>query len=229
MELFHHQSKHWKTYGTSHLSKVANQLTKFMSSLVDHLIGEDHVKQEILVLVKASLATNVQHAEQELERLCHDKDSQPITYNHYYTDNVQKSRHDDTRKMIKKALHDASSEDFNKKLHISNTSVDSEKLLNALQRRVLINMDEQACSEARAGLDAFYKVARKTFVDNVAIQVIERHLLRHLPEVFSPQLVAGMSNQELESIGGEKSEVLGKRKELQALHEQLSASLKLLG
>jgi hypothetical protein len=37
------------------------------------------------------------------------------------------------------------------------------RLVTALQKRVIVDMDEQACSEVRAGLDAYYKVSDQLF------------------------------------------------------------------
>ncbi|KAA8646750.1 uncharacterized protein ATNIH1004_005425 [Aspergillus tanneri] len=47
-------------------------------------------------------------------------------------------------------------------------------------------MEERACSEAQTDLGAYYKVAMKTFVDNICRQVVERHIINKLPDVFSP-------------------------------------------
>jgi hypothetical protein len=47
---------------------------------------------------------------------------------------------------------------WNGKLHISNNAVDGQKLLAALQRRINVDMNLQACEEALAGLNAYYKV-----------------------------------------------------------------------
>ncbi|KAI7225946.1 hypothetical protein KC330_g8984 [Hortaea werneckii] len=44
--------------------------------------------------------------------------------------------------MARKALKKAFLEEYNKKLRISNTTVDAEKFLGALQRRVLVDMDQ---------------------------------------------------------------------------------------
>ena len=196
-----------------------------MNEAVNYLCADEQIRGEMLDRIGLSMTIALKKAEEELDRICQDKDEQPITYNHYYTDNVQNSRHETTRNLIKKALDEVSDQDYNKKLHISNTTVDAEKLLGALQRRVLIDMDEQACSEALAGLNAYYKVARKTFVDNICIQVVERHLLRNLPSVFSPETVAGLSDDELEQIASEGYAATLKRKQLQNLHESLVASL----
>ena len=69
------------------------------------------------------------------------------------------------------------------------------------------------------------QVARKTFVDNVCRQVIERHLLRPLSTLFSPEMVAGYSDADLMRIASESSQTLAKRKQLRDLHSSLMESL----
>lgn len=69
------------------------------------------------------------------------------------------------------------------------------------------------------------KVARKTFVDNVCIQVIERHLVRGMPQILSPERVAGYADAELFAIAGEDEHILERRRQLQALQSSLVASL----
>jgi hypothetical protein len=69
------------------------------------------------------------------------------------------------------------------------------------------------------------KVAQKTFVDNVCRQVIERHLIQTLPDVFSPEGVAMFSDIELTRIAADSPTVIKKRKDLRDLHSNLVASL----
>lgn len=56
-------------------------------------------------------------------------------------------------------MREATDHEWNGKLHISNSAVDGQKLLAALQRRINVDMDLQACEEALAGLNAYYKVS----------------------------------------------------------------------
>ena len=91
-----------------------------------------------------------------MEKLWADEQQQPITYNHYYTDNVQKSRIDSVEKAINHAV-DSANLDRDNYDQFGNISRDS--LVAALQRQVNVDMDDQACSEAEAGLNAYYKVA----------------------------------------------------------------------
>jgi len=65
----------------------------------------------------------------------------------------------------------------------------------------------------------------KTFVDNVCRQVIERHLVRGLPNAFEPETVIMLGEDELRRIAAEPANNAERRKELQGLLESLNGSL----
>lgn len=157
-ELFHEQSSRWRNIAVEHLASVHCEITNFVEAALRYIVKDELVLTELMDNTQAALQKNLVEARRELGNLCEDENRQPITYNHYYTDNVQNARQESTRKAIQQAVKSASAEDWNGKLHISNTSVDSEKLLASLQKRVIVDMDEQACAEALAGLSAYYKV-----------------------------------------------------------------------
>lgn len=62
----------------------------------------------------------------------------------------------------------------------------------------------------------------KTFVDNVARQVIERHIVCPLPHAFDPGFVARLSDDEITRIGSEPETQAQRREKL----EQVAASLR---
>lgn len=111
-----------------------------------------------LTLCRDKLHVAEERAFEELEQLWKDEQTQPITYNHYYANNIQKARHSFEMDAIQKALHAAVHDDWNGKLHISNNSNDLARLMSALQTRVTVNMDDRACKEALEGMEAYYKV-----------------------------------------------------------------------
>jgi hypothetical protein len=125
---------------------------------LSHVVKDEQVLAGLMEIANAPLQNNKSKAKEELENLRRDEMQQPITYNHYYTDNVQKSRQDSTRKLIRKAMNETKEQDWNGKFHVSNNQVDADKLLASLQNRIIVNMDAQACAEALAGLEAYYKV-----------------------------------------------------------------------
>ncbi|KFZ20776.1 hypothetical protein V502_02980 [Pseudogymnoascus sp. VKM F-4520 (FW-2644)] len=224
-ELFHEQSSLWGQFASDHVAHLFDKTRVFVEKTLLHVITEDKVRGEILQLATARLEISRQNAQVELQKIIDDEKRQPITYNHYYTDNIQNARHESLKKAIQKAMKVVVDEDWHGKFHISNNQLDSEKLLASLQKRVVVNMDDQACSEALAGLAAYYKVALKTFVDNVCRQVIERHILSNLPEVFSPTTVMSFSDDELLRVASEPEIQRRQRQTLIALVQGLGDCL----
>ncbi|KAI7393449.1 hypothetical protein KC328_g6596 [Hortaea werneckii] len=152
-------SKRWRQLAADHIELVYEGLKSFVTMLADYITHEERIRLEISKQVHEHLAIHMSEAEKELGHLLEDEQQQPITYNHYYTDNIQKARQDASRDSINKIVKDTADEDFHGAMHISNNGFDVKRLVSALQKRVIVNMDEQACSEVRAGLDAYYKVS----------------------------------------------------------------------
>jgi hypothetical protein len=137
---------------------VKTEIAQFIEVALEHVVKDERVRAEISESASATLQKNVQKATKELESLCGDERLQPITYNHYYTDNVQNDRQESLKKMLRKAMNDSAAQDWNGKLHVSNNNFDANKLLSSLQSRINVDMDAQACAEALSGLYAYYKV-----------------------------------------------------------------------
>jgi hypothetical protein len=153
-ELYHEQSSRWPTIANDHLTEVFALTTDFVDKALNCIIVEDGIKNEVRHIMEFNFENKKRAAAEELKSLVEDEKRQPITYNHYYTDNIQNARQDS----IQAAMQSVVENDLNGELHVSNTAVDSGKFLASLQKRVIVDMDDQACSEAQAGLKAYYKV-----------------------------------------------------------------------
>ena len=66
----------------------------------------------------------------------------------------------------------------------------------------------------------------KTFVDNVCRQVIERHIMRGLMEVFDPVRISELSDEELRRIASETPQIGMRRQELADLKQAMEESLR---
>jgi hypothetical protein len=122
------------------------------------VVKDPKVRQSITQGIKVTLDINAREAYEELDKLLGDEARHPVTYNHYYTDNIQKARLDRSKKDLKVSMDDAIREDWNGKFHVSNSQVEISRLLSSLQDRVIVDMTEQACMDARTDLAAYYKV-----------------------------------------------------------------------
>lgn len=141
-----------------------NEIAIFVATALRYIIRDGHILKEVIHIIDRALLQRKEAAMQEFRKLLEDEKRQPITYNHYYTDNIQKSREDSTRELIKKSISDADSFEWNRKTH----GVDQGRLQTLLQQRIIVNMDDQACSEALICLEAYYKVSSHPIYEETA-------------------------------------------------------------
>ncbi|KAI3399279.1 hypothetical protein diail_7233 [Diaporthe ilicicola] len=224
-ELFCEQSERWQGIAAAHVRDVLEIVAQWIHRATETVIQEERLRGEVSTILQDWLEQIQGLAMGELAKLLEDERRGPLTYNHYYTDNVQKSRLDAQRAAIRHAIDLVTTHDWNGKLHISNIHNDIEKFVSAINSRITVDMDEQACNEAVTELNAYYKVALKTFVDNVARQVIERHILGRLPQAFCPNSVAQLSDETLLRIGSESEQQTLKRDRLAVAARGLRSSL----
>ncbi|KAF2096191.1 dynamin GTPase [Rhizodiscina lignyota] len=225
-ELYHEQSSHWGDIGRNHLRAVTTLVSRFAHSALHRVVTDVDVRRSLQVVIDEKLQQNYDAAEAEFERLLGDEQFHPITYNHYFTDNIQKSRQDKMKKQITSSISRVITSDFNGHFHVKNSPDEINRLVVNLQKGIVVDMDEQACTEALDGLRSYYKVARKTFVDNMCRQVIERHVLDGLAGAFDPVSVSEYEEVEVERITAETPELQRRRKELADLKQTLECSLR---
>lgn len=137
---------------------MSSIVDKFVRAALDHVIVDDQVRSGVKRRVRQALDASLEKARDELRSILSDEDAQPITYNHYYTDNIQNARADAARRSLQVFMDHAIANERNGKLHVSNTQVDLQKLCSSLKNRVVVDMTEQACEESLAALNAYYKV-----------------------------------------------------------------------
>lgn len=157
-ELYHEQCSRWSTVSKDHIGKVAALINKFVGAVLVHCIADVQVRNHVQHRMQQSLDANFGSAKQELNKLVADEQIQPITYNHYYTDNIQRSREDSAKDKLQQSMDNAIKLDWSGKFHVSNTSLDLEKVSSALKSRIVVDMTQQACIESLGALEAYYKV-----------------------------------------------------------------------
>ena len=83
------------------------------------------MRHEVLFLAHSKMDETRKLAYEEFERILTDERRQPITYNHYCTDNIQNA----WEVLLKSALHQAIQgrirDDWNGKFHVSNSNLDT--------------------------------------------------------------------------------------------------------
>ncbi|KAK2006509.1 putative dynamin GTPase [Colletotrichum eremochloae] len=228
-ELVQEQSSPWIIIAKRHVDTIVSLVRGWLEQALMSTIHEEGLRHDVLSLCQDRLEQACSLAHEELSRLWDDERKQPITYNHYFTDNIHNARNDFQKKAVQAALQDAIQEDWHGKFHISNNPDDINRISSVLQNRVVVNMDNRACQEGFDGMEAYYKlsqVSRKTFVDNVCRQVVERHIITPIPTFFSPRTVSQLSDEEVVRIGSEPERQKLQRAQLCSFADRLRIGLK---
>ncbi|KAJ3945792.1 uncharacterized protein N0V96_004133 [Colletotrichum fioriniae] len=151
-ELFHEHSSPWRNLAKDHVSTVLECVSKWIREAVGTLFHEDRLRRDITSFCQEQLELSRKTAFKELEKIFLDEDRHPITYNHYYTDNIQKARNASQKDLLEDSLAMVGGRNF------SPCDANDRKLLvEELQPKLCVDMDQQACEEALAGLNAYYK------------------------------------------------------------------------
>jgi hypothetical protein len=166
-ELFHEQCSRWEDISRDHLRTISSIVDEFVRAALDHVIIDTQVRNNVKHMARQSLDASLEKARNELRNILSDEAAHPITYNHYYTDNIQNARADAAKRSLQVSMDHAITTEWNGKLHVSNTPVHMEKLCSSLKNRVVVDMTEQACEESLEALNAYYKVNVHTTLSDV--------------------------------------------------------------
>jgi hypothetical protein len=216
-ELFWDQSKKWELFVEEHIENVAATCTKFLKDLFKKKYPQDvrdRVWREQMQEVLNDREANARH---ELGKIMKDNKKHPINYNSYYTETVTRDRQKRKYDEMTSTLNDSPA-----MLDKSYTSLDGgqvmaprlipgaanielamEKFKNAAFSEGKVDIDRHACEEALDCLVAIYQVNLETFIANVAVQIVERHIVCDIEEIFCPVEVNKLSDKKIMDIAEE--------------------------
>ena len=179
-DLFLEQSALWEEIARSHIDKVWKAAKEFLGHATSQIADETTSKALFLKIFEPALSQLLVNLNQKTSELLapHQK-SHPITYNHYFTETLQKVRNQRSKDSFSKILKDF--------FHV--TSLDSKayvpkeinlsQLLSNLVMQTEPDMNRFACSEALDCMEAYYKVF--FLYINRALHHIANTLWRRLP------------------------------------------------
>ncbi|KAH7117540.1 interferon-induced GTP-binding protein Mx [Dendryphion nanum] len=204
-ELFWQQSEKWPELATSHVEDIADVCRNFLETLLEDLCPKDVISRLWAFRFEEELKERYRSATAELDRIVQDLKGYPINYNHYYTDIVKKSRLERERELLEISMENATTRSPLPECRSNHTStqINVGAVIDNFSRGSDPQMETHSCEDALDRLEAIYKVSQKTFVANVTVQVVERHTMRGLEDIFSPIFVSRLSNIEIENIASE--------------------------
>ena len=247
-ELFQDQSMNWEYYARDHVQAVWKVLKEFLERLLNSTTNQKTCAALLSYWIDPRVNERYDKANGELDKLLADRGRHPITYNHYYIETLQQLRLTHRAEELTKQLQSF----FEKHLNLhggSNFYICRENIANlarSLSAGNLKDMDSFACSELLDSLHSFYKVqlaetpapfssillicsqvALKTFVDNIAVRVVEAFLIGEIWDIFAPSHVAQMPDELVTSLAAESPESRALRQQLQRKRDTLQKGLEI--
>ncbi|KAF2813496.1 uncharacterized protein BDZ99DRAFT_517749 [Mytilinidion resinicola] len=231
-ELLWEQSAKWHQLAKEHLNDAFSICTKFLRDLLDVTCPSDVTSRVWTGIFEKRMKAKKQAAVDELQRLMDEIKSQPINYNYYYTDMVTKNRVARQRKLLRDSIENGTTSKVIAftECGVSHTvkDVDVDKVLDHYTETFGRDVDEYSCEGILDCVLAIYKVHQKTFVANVTTQVVERHIVRGLEDIFSPRMIAKMPDHEVVTIACEPVETKNYRAMLEENVKKLDEGRELL-
>ncbi|CBX97991.1 hypothetical protein IAQ61_010094 [Plenodomus lingam] len=216
-DLFLEQSRPWDALAKSHIERIALAVTKFLTHLVAHIADSSTGGALFQTLIEPELENIVKIAKRKTaDLLAQHQHGHPITYNHYFTETVQNIKKERSRAELTCIIQDVfkvtslGRDEPSECYH----SHDYRPLLEALMEHNNPDTNRYACCEALDCMQAYYKVAFKRFVDDVAVEAVDTHLISKLGDILSPTKIAYLTAEVVTSVAGESDEGLAKRSQL---------------
>ncbi|KAK0890676.1 hypothetical protein LTR91_022708 [Friedmanniomyces endolithicus] len=212
-DLFFNQSLPWSKIVQKYMDHIVAAARTTVELVLAHSADASTAESLLREIINPAFDGCVKKLRRKIQEVLqpHQR-GHPVTYNHYFTDTIQRARGEHTKKQQSKILRSFfGNKSRSAPYGASSQDGDVEKLLEALNPEPEGNMDQFACSEATYCMEAYYKVAMKTLVDNIAVLGIESCLLEGLKDAFTAQTVMGLKDDMVQKIAAEDQDSVTER------------------
>lgn len=227
--VFREQSEKWSDMTMAYLSETIVMIHRFIYGALFELCANARVRENIWSAIADEVAKRYKVAmEQAAFIVSIERNQTPYTLNHYFNKNLQKSRGDRMAKLLEGKVR---YESVYEKNHVRNTTPLIVNLEDVKTATINKSNMQQSIEDVHDSLRAFYKVARKRFVDTVYQQLVQGLLLtgpKSPLSVFDQDWVLSLDAGELDMIAGELPTVKEQRTLLQKKIKDLEVAMQIL-
>ncbi|KAL2068602.1 hypothetical protein VTL71DRAFT_14939 [Oculimacula yallundae] len=219
--LFLEQSRGWGFFARKHVEAIIQSIHIFCHEALLYCGKDTVLSQRLWTRLSQLLLPTYRKALDHATFLVQvEQDGHPMTMNHYFADNLRKAREDRVRRQFANfqtwATKDPQKEPL---LRLKDTLA------------TFASNDGQSAQDLHDTLEAYYKVARKRFVDAICLQAVDHFLISNkhgLLWLFSPQFIGTLTDIDLNEIAGEGNEAVSRRERLMKEIESLKAGQRIL-
>jgi hypothetical protein len=222
--VFREQSEKWNAMTMAYLSETIVMIHRFIYGALFELCANARVRENILSSIADEVRNRYNVAMGHAAFLVSiERGQNPYTLNHYFNENLQKSRGDRIAELLKGNVR---YETPYGKSTIAVVNLEDVRAATSNKSNM-----QQSVEDVHDSLCAFYKVSTKRFVDTVYQQVVQGLLLtgpKSPLAVFDQDWVLSLGAGELEMITGELLAVKEQRTVLQKKMKDLEVAMRIL-
>ncbi|EXJ87644.1 hypothetical protein A1O1_04568 [Capronia coronata CBS 617.96] len=229
-DLFFEQAQRWEGLTRGYISQLWDRTTVAIGLILNHVADSRTAEQLLRRIVHPALEGIKFKLDDAVSGiLAPHQAGHPITYNHYFIENLQKLRQKRQRQLLSKKLDQFFGTNSDEGLTwCEGRTVDVKSLLTTLTESSMPDMDRFACSEAIDGMMAYYKVAMKTLVDDIAVLAVERCLLKNIPELLPSRTIISLSDDQISTVAAESDDARAERSRAEKEHRVLTKARAML-
>ncbi|KAJ4369012.1 hypothetical protein N0V83_006094 [Neocucurbitaria cava] len=225
LRIFEEQTSPWEVIAREHVNRVARCCKEFAYSVIEATPGAPpEFKERIVTLsVKDTLDVALKAAKEELDRIVTDKNT-IMTYDPSFTAEIQKQRQKKHARIAQDAAKEATVPQPIP--GATRTGVDLLRFEEAMANTIEKDQDKFSAEGALDYTMTYYIKARSYFIYSVTVYVIERHLVKNLPDtILSLIKVSKMSDKEIHYVAAEPKETTALRNHLEDRRKMLQIGL----
>jgi GTPase SAR1 family protein len=214
-DLFLEQCKPWQAIAEKHVTKVWSAANHFLTLVAEHIADPSTSRELGREIFEPTMKQLLEQLRKKTtEFLKPHSAGHPITYNHYFTETLQKVRRERLTKSTTQTVKKFFGSPDMARADLTSSYYNLHALVSSLVATNEPDMDQFAAQEALDCLNAYYKVALKRFIDDIAVQVIEEKLVAQLHNILSPVSIYKMPDDQVSRIAGESEESRSHREQL---------------
>jgi Dynamin family/Dynamin central region len=157
--LFYEQSKNWANLADMYTGRILDATRTTLDAIIENTADETtgaglmrYIINPAMDSLKTDLESTVTSILEPHQR------GHPITYNHYFTDNIQKAKAEHRKNSITKQVEAFFGQKMGDNDQVRQRSFSMKNLVESLNQSTEADMDRYACSEAIDCMQAYYKV-----------------------------------------------------------------------
>jgi hypothetical protein len=221
-KIFRKQSIHWEGIARRFVDDVKDLVKNCHDILIRIAIPNGKVRLEVSRIMGKTLEDWHKHADTALSELLQDNQARPlVTRNPRLQADTIIADQNRGEILLGKRSSKGSSSDHDQNGDVKGNLKDNEdrpRFISTILSQVLF---------VRARLESYYEIALHRFIDNVAMQVVERHILGpRCPMLsLSVETFARLGDEELDAIAGEDQSDVRMRTRLERLQSRYTKAL----